>query len=130
MGRAERRAGPGPVTLVLPRNPPRSLNTMLRQHWAERKRQRDLWACEVTAAWLAAGRPRYRRKVRALVTCYYRTTRRRDTDNMTASVKPIIDALVRLGCLLDDHSEILELTVVGEVDKRHPRVEVVLEPVA
>lgn len=111
------------VRLVIPGEPPLSLNQQERMHWAARKRLRDWWAAEAWKAWLAAGRPRFRRAA-VRYRLYYATTRRRDADNCVASCKPILDGLKGHAFPDDDAATVTILPPVISCDRRRPRVEI------
>jgi len=112
------------VTLVIPGTPP-SLNRQERLHWAQRQRLRDWWAQQAWLVWLQAGRPRFARPA-VQYRVYYATHRRRDPDNVVASLKPVMDGL-KGKAFVDDHSGVVTLLppVIG-VDRERPRVEVVI----
>lgn len=64
----------------------------------------------------------------ATVRClfYFRAERRRDADNLLASMKTYFDGIVDSG-LLDDDSGLTHLPVFVAKDGMNPRVEVVIE---
>src|SRR5690606_39996448 len=78
------------VVLLINAAPPESLNKQERMHWGERRRVRQRWKDEAAVAWLNAGRPRFHRPA-VQYRVYYATHRRRDPDNVVASLKPVID---------------------------------------
>jgi hypothetical protein len=82
----------------------------LRQHWARRKRQKDDLELVLRAAINSSeSRPiRFKGKVRIEYQRSY-FTRPMDPDNLTASIKPLQDVLVRLGIIEDDSPEHVEL---------------------
>lgn len=114
------------AVIVVSSPPPPSLNRQERMHWAARKRLRDRWRRMVRVAWLAAGRPKFRRP-RIAVRFFY-PGRRPDPDNAVAAVKPILDALKGYAWPGDDDAGSIELGPVElYVDRNRPRVEIVLE---
>ena len=59
---------------------------------------------------------------------WYEPTRRRDTDNITAGAKFILDALVEIGKLPNDsQAYVTGITHTVHVDKADPRIVVTLE---
>lgn len=111
--------------LVIPGPPPVSLNVQERLHWAKRQRLRDWWAEQAWLVWLQAGRPRFARPA-VQYRVYYATHRRRDPDNVVASLKPVMDGL-KGKAFADDHSGVVTILppVIG-VDRERPRVEIVI----
>lgn len=64
----------------------------------------------------------------ARCTFYHRDRRRRDRDNLLASLKSAFDGLVDAGVLVDD-AGLTHLPVVMEIDRERPRVEIEVWPV-
>ena len=99
---------------------PKSANKMLRAHWAQRRQDQESWREHVRKS-CGRRRRRFEGKVRLSIMVYRRT--RQDPDNAYASVKNLLDALVKEGWLEDDSPKLLSLRV-GEreeprkVDKR------------
>lgn len=98
----------GELTIPLPwKKPPLSLND--RMHW--RQKHRITRHMRTHIAWtLSAGankRAPLRKGQRLRVELHYqpRDNRRRDTDNMVASLKPICDGIVDAGIVEDDTPE-------------------------
>ena len=55
----------------------------------------------------------------------------KDKTNREGSLKPLEDALVNLGVLIDDRDEWLDrLDLIQEIDKEFPRVEILIEDLA
>lgn len=75
--------------------------------WYGRHRQAKLWRTEVHVAMGRRAQPP--EKARVTITVY--RARRQDPDNAVASVKPVLDAMVKTGWLKDDRHECLELHV-------------------
>lgn len=113
------------VVLLINAAPPESLNKQERMHWGERRRVRQRWKDEAAVAWLNAGRPRFHRPA-VQYRVYYATHRRRDPDNVVASLKPVMDGL-KGKAFADDHSGVVTILppVIG-VDRERPRVEIVI----
>ncbi len=86
--------------LVLPRLP-LTANERLRLHWAAQRRDGKSWR----EALLAAGRPPREPPARAVVRLTIHRRRLQDPDNQVASVKPILNALVARGWLVDDSAD-------------------------
>lgn len=123
------RSGPSPlVTITLPR-PSKVLSPNTTSHWAKKakakKNQRN-------TAYVEALRSRPRGWA-PLEACYVRTTfyvpdrRRRDRDNLLASMKSAYDGLADGGIVRDD-SGMVHLPIVIEVDPQRPRVVVEILP--
>ena len=114
------------VRLIIPRCPPRSLNRLLRMHWARRQELMELWRAEVVVAAIEAGRPRFN-QASIRLRLYYDRFPLPDLDNaLAAASKLVLDGLVRAGVLPDDdarHVRGLELAELA-VDRDNPRVEV------
>jgi hypothetical protein len=99
-----------------------SLNTMMRTHWAVRKkRQEELWAAVEYAATLPI--PRFKGKTRLAITRQWgKRGRAFDPDNLVASCKMLIDCLKEpkgrsnygLGIIKDDSAADIELLVRQE----------------
>jgi hypothetical protein len=102
---------------------PRSANRQLRAHWGARVRDLESWRQHVRAALGRRPRPPAER-VRLEITVH--RLKLQDPDNAHASVKPLLDALVREGWLRDDAPAWLELEVTEAVErlKRRQRTEI------
>ena len=111
------------VTVAIP---PRSLSPNARVHWsikakAVKKTRIDTWA----QAQIAMHEQDVKGKwghAECRVVWYARCSRRRDKDNLLATLKPVFDGLVDGGLLVDD-AGITHLPMRVEVDARNPRVE-------
>jgi Holliday junction resolvase RusA-like endonuclease len=64
----------------------------------------------------------------ARVVFYAKDARRRDRDNILASMKPAFDGLVDAGILADDEG-LTHAPVRIEIDRKNPRVEITIEPI-
>jgi len=106
--------------------PPRTLSPNARTHWsirakATKKARIESWASvqiamheqQVQGRWLAA---------ECRVVWFARDSRRRDRDNLLATLKATFDGLVDGGLLVDD-AGITHLPLAIEVDSKRPRVE-------
>ena len=114
------------VTLIIPRCPPRSLNRLLRMHWARRQELMELWRQEVAVAAMRAGRPKFKAaKIRLRL--YYDRHPLPDLDNaLAAAAKLVLDGLVASGIIPDDDARHVRGLTLAElaVDRKNPRVEV------
>jgi len=106
---------------------PSALNQRNKWHWAKRARETKDWRLLVRAACGLPGTGEVQGKHRVTITMYRK--RLQDPDNATASVKPVLDALVAWGWLVDDSNEYVDLTVKEEKAKVQ-RTEIHWEPVA
>jgi hypothetical protein len=114
---------PRPGTIWIFDRIPLTLNKLLRTHWAGKKRDLESWKTWVLG--VAGNKTGVEGKVRVGIVVY--RVRLQDPDNATGSVKPLVDALNRLGWMVDDSVKWLELGVV-EVVARDTRTEVCWEP--
>lgn len=91
--------------MVIPRNPPRSLNRLLRMHWARRRELLETWRQEIAVAAIQAGRPRLQAARVRFILVYDRPPLP-DVDNALAAVaKVCLDGLVAAGVLPNDGPE-------------------------
>lgn len=102
------------------------LNEMLRQHFRERGRMRDRWTQEILAQ--RGGAPPRLQKASVLIRRYY-ARNPLELDNLYASAKIPLDALVHAGILLDDNLKVLiDLTMmqdkVAKVDQERTEITV------
>ena len=109
---------------------PVSNNKLLRMHWRDRRRLNRQWLDEIWVALHQArvkGRPELDRvRIRIEI---QRPRRRRDDDNTRGGLKPVLDAMVKLGLLADDSTEVIDSLEVMEVncadsDPRHTVIKV------
>lgn len=104
------------VELDIPMLPP-SPNETRGAHWSKAKATRDEAAWAVRAAWLNAGQPhfyRYDHDAPAIVDATVHSSGRPgDSDNAWARLKPIIDAIVKQGLLVDDSPRWLTLGTIN-----------------
>lgn len=97
------------IELVIPRLLP-SRNVADKMHWSGRHRLRKLWTQEIGWA-LAQQQYRFEPLEHAQVSIERRGLRTLDPDNLTASVKPVLDSLKANRVIVDDSPKHLELTV-------------------
>ena len=117
------------LTITLPL-PPKHLSPNARPHW--RAKAKATKAYRITAGLTAAGiltgqhdpRPMWK-SATVQVRAFYRDARRRDKDNILASLKAAFDGLKDAG-LIEDDSGLTHLPMVLAVDKARPRVELVV----
>ena len=125
------------------------LNKYLNMHWRQRQSEGTSWRMAVIAVcgigpwakrktvsekggvtWrLEKGHEPLRRVRLELVV---RCRRKQDEDNLNGSLKPVVDALVRKGWIVDDTEEWLEYEPRPRQDKLDggaPRVEITIEAV-
>ncbi len=113
------------ITLPLP---PKELSPNARGHWAAKARatkgyRQWAWAEAVSTSggrrfrWLAAT---------AVATFYFPQRRRRDRDNLLASLKAAFDGITDAEIIADD-SGLIHLPVAVTIDRDNPRVEISLE---
>ena len=113
--------------LTIPRVP-LSPNKLLGKHWSAKAKEKKLWNDEI---WLAVGTRwvRFEATGKRKVTITLYNARQYDRDNAWASVKPILDAMVALGLLVDDASSYCELQVLQEKSTRKDKRTVIqVEP--
>lgn len=121
---------PAALVIILPL-PPKALSPNARKHWTGRAEEartyrQHAWAMARVALWPDAQpgagvrkRP-LRTPVLVDVIATYRIKRKRDEDNLTASLKPAFDGLVDAGLIPDDSSEYLRInSVTIRVDPKH-----------
>ena len=106
--------------------PPRELSPNARVHWAKLARVKRAYRDE--CGWTikqAIQAPWYiRPPVTAQVTFVVTDSRRRDADNYMAMLKPMWDALVEMGVLVDDNKD--ALTIEKPAWERGPEKRVVV----
>ena len=104
-----------------------SLNAYLAWHWAKRGREVKRWQMLVLAAF---GWGKYEKKRMRLTVRQWRR-RRIDSTNFVGGLKPLEDALVRMGHLYDDSLAWVEQGPHEQLraGKGTPRTEITLEEV-
>ena len=116
------------VVIVLPL-PPRELSPNARPHWAAKARAIKRYR---QTAWLCALAVRPSQPVQvARVTSrfFFRTLRRRDRDNLLASLKPAFDGIADARVVAND-AGMIHMPVEQYVDRADPRVEIAVEAVS
>lgn len=125
------------IKLTIPRLPPspNGKGGYLRMHWAKRRKDKEEWKWEIVAQlllepgmapvdpWvLVRTAPRCKVKVRI----HQVRARKLDRDNLWASVKNIVDAIVICGLARGDSEKWMDLSVSQETGKPH-RTEITIE---
>jgi crossover junction endodeoxyribonuclease RusA len=116
------------MTFTLPL-PPKALSPNARVHWRPKAAAVAAYrrTAKVAGAFVPASqRPAWSEAV-AQLTFYLPDRRRRDRDNLAASMKAAFDGLVDAGILADDaglHHEPVRM----EIDRERPRVEITIRP--
>jgi len=114
--------------IVLPL-PPRELSPNARPHWAAKARAVKRYR---QTAWLCALAVRPSQPIQtARVTSrfFFRNRRRRDRDNLLASLKPAFDGIADARVVTSD-SGMIHMPVEQYVDRADPRVEIGVEAMA
>lgn len=109
--------------------PPLSLNQ--RQHWSAKRRiVREVR--DFTALHLQAMRLEPVSHIRVTLHYVPRDKRRRDSDNLVATLKPILDGIVDSGLVADDSPEYVTsvMPVIDKPDPANPRLYVSIIVVA
>jgi crossover junction endodeoxyribonuclease RusA len=111
--------------------PPRELSPNVRSHWAKKARAvkyyRMLAFIEARNASRSTERGWERAEFRT--TWYLPDARRRDPDNLMASMKAGIDGIVQAGVLTDDRYLVIHPPTLT-IDRARPRVEITIEEIA
>lgn len=108
------------LKLTIPRIPvgPNGPRGLFRMHWSARRRDRQEWTLEIAAAVRAApGAPEFCATGFRNVTIHQVRRRRLDHDNLHASCKHVLDALVSAGLIVDDSPGWITLIVTQEAGK-------------
>ena len=114
-----------PMVIVLPL-PPRELSPNARPHWAAKARAVRRYRETAYLSSLAERRARPMRVAKVTARFFFRTRRRRDRDNLLASLKPAFDGIADAGIVTDD-SAMVHMPVEQRVDRANPRVEIAVE---
>lgn len=91
---------------------PDSPNKLLGAHWTRRKKHADKWLRLVWAKVLQEEAPPEPLKKAKLTLVRY-STHKLDSDNLRSSFKAVVDALVKVGVIVDD-----DMDVIGEPEVR------------
>jgi len=107
-----------------------SNNSLLRMHWAERKRLKAvfmreiwIWVQLVENERIPILREKKKKSVRIIL---YRKHRRFDKDNAYGGCKMVVDAIRELGLIYNDSPKWLDLTVSQELSKT-PETHIMIE---
>ena len=117
-------------TLVIKDWLPAPLSNGPHGHWSERARKLKAAQIMVWACGKQEGLQPIAGRARCTITLVFSVPRRRDTDNLYARVKGVVDGLVKGGWLQDDSTDYLDLHVRAEVKARTKETRIELEPVA
>ena len=99
-----------------------------KEHWAKYAEEKHNRTEEI--AYLAKSQIKRKYKKVDLTFTWYCKNRKRDKDNIIAGQKFIIDALVLAGVIKNDGwNEIGNIIHYFEIDKKNPRVEIIIEEV-
>ena len=113
---------PLPPAILSPNRPCGSIRGRMARAAVSKKCRR--LACEAVACQQVDSAPWKKATVQA--TFFHKQERRRDGSNYNAMLKPHQDGVVDSGLLIDDDSKHLTtLPPLFEIDKHHPRVEMV-----
>lgn len=120
---------PMSLTLEIPRIT-HSLNTILRWHWRTQRRESKHWQDEIYYALRQKGITQITPYPRARVVIDRRSCGELDQDNLTGSVKPVIDALRYAHIIEDDTPAHLLLEVTQTRAYREPpRTRIQIDPI-
>ena len=88
---------------------PKSLNNLLRMHWAARRRHERTWLGHIGVAKAQAGVFKAPELERVEIHIQIMHTGRGilDEDNVWGGLKPMFDALVKVGILVDDNDQVI-----------------------
>jgi crossover junction endodeoxyribonuclease RusA len=113
------------MTITLP-FPPRELSPNARIHWARKAKIVKAYRTQAFAAAFRRGHTPYAIAT-ARVVFFAPDRRRRDHDNLSASLKAAWDGIVDAGILIDD-AGLRHETITVVVDRERPRVEITITP--
>lgn len=126
-----RRTQPKVVRLVLPL-PPRELSPNARVHWAKKSKMTAMYR-RIADGYLRSNmrlwnmEPPHWERAQVQVTFCVRDRRRRDPDNLAASLKAVWDGFTDAGLFADDRG-LVHMPVRVTVDPKDPRVMVEILP--
>lgn len=106
------------IDLLIPLEVP-SQNTRDKWHWSKRSRETKAWERYIRA-YIRPGDLDKATGKRLVTIRAYRRQRCRDAANLVGGCKGLIDALVRVGLLIDDDRAHAEFTYAEEVASKSP----------
>lgn len=102
---------------------------MRRLHHMEQAKQKKYWEGVATQEIFVQKVPKMTGKTLVTFNYFFPDKRRRDPDNYTGPAKYLLDGLVKAGVLPDDSFNFVELKIARKgIDRKKPRIEIVLEP--
>jgi crossover junction endodeoxyribonuclease RusA len=114
------------MTITLPL-PARALSPNARVHWSRKARAVKEYRLTAMLAARRRAQPVPLTAATAHVVFYVKDRRRRDHDNLSASLKSAWDGIVDAGILTDD-AGLRHAPIRVEVDAERPRVEITITP--
>lgn len=114
------------MTITLPL-PPRELHPNARVHFMARAKQTKSYRfhAAVVVRQTRVGVAERWKTATVQATFYFKDKRRRDKDGMLSSLKASFDGLADAGLIADD-SGLTHLPVIVKLDKKNPRVELIV----
>ena len=115
------------LTITIPL-PDASLSPNSRSHWGKKARHTKDYrnaAMLATKAALQRTRPPGWLKAECKVSAFYAVSRRRDTDNLIASLKSAFDGIADTGVISNDSGLVHLPAIIGK-DTRNPRIEITI----
>lgn len=115
------------LTITLPM-PDRSLSPNSRSHWGTKARHTKAYraaAMMKAKAALKRSKPPGWLKAECQVSAFYAVIRRRDADNLLASLKSAFDGIADTGVICNDSGLIHLPAIIGR-DTRNPRIEITI----
>lgn len=99
-------------------------------HWSQRAKKLKAASIMVWSAGKQVDFRPVKGRVKVTITLVFAMKRRRDTDNLYARCKGVIDGLVKGGWISDDNSEVMELVVLEAVSMfKRKSTRITLEPI-
>ena len=119
------------IKLELPFTTP-SNNQLLRKyrHWAVKRRLKVTYMDEIMVALIESGYNTVDVQASGKRECKITSHRKRllDHDNLVGGMKPLIDAIVKFGMLIDDNEDMCDLKV-GQMKSKHPKTIIELKDI-
>jgi hypothetical protein len=109
---------------------PKALNKTLNAHWRKQRRLGKMWDLVIESK-VRSMKPKEPLK-KASISIVRHSHRNLDYDGLVGSMKPVVDALVTAGVLLDDRWSVLGKWNVDQVfrpKKKGPLLEIVVQEV-